>query len=319
MARSSAQRRPALPGRQPFPSVARRDPRTSALNEGRPFRAGNPCHTSAPLPDPTRTAQRRPALPGRQPSRTAPSPLGDCGRSTKAGPSGPATLVSRSPTCGSSQRAQRRPALPGRQPPGGECEVDVAVDRSTKAGPSGPATREVEEVLTGIPLRSTKAGPSGPATPPAAHQSCRESCSLNEGRPFRAGNPGPLRELAAAALLRSTKAGPSGPATPETRSTPGRTSAPPLNEGRPFRAGNPGCPSAAMRLHTQLAQRRPALPGRQPHPQYLITTNTDNPAQRRPALPGRQPPRMGPIVLLWLSPAQRRPALPGRQPSCSGA
>ena len=261
----SAQRRPALPGRQPIaPGIA------GVV---------------------TTAAQRRPALPGRQPPRRLAGPAHPLGRSTKAGPSGPATRDNPADVVDNLKDAQRRPALPGRQPRPASVGERRRDPRSTKAGPSGPATLVKNPRMTTGPydaqrrpalpgrqpagepaevvaagLRSTKAGPSGPATlevPPAARWGARE---------------------------RSTKAGPSGPAT---------------------RGGLVVCGGVPIS-----AQRRPALPGRQPATAPR-TGAARYDAQRRPALPGRQPPRVAGDVIM-ADVAQRRPALPGRQPQGFG-
>ena len=140
---STAQRRPARWGRQPLegchPSRGSSGP---PLNEGRPGGAGNP------------TGLRRV---GR----------GRLQRSTKAGPVGPATLVTVTTAVPLSPIAQRRPARWGRQPDEDWLATDTARRRSTKAGPVGPATptRRCPHTATGT--------------------------SLNEGRPGGAGNPRP--------------------------------------------------------------------------------------------------------------------------------
>ena len=456
---ASAQRRPALPGRQPHPAGRPHRDHRSPLNEGRPFRAGNP-HKPPQVypirvPRSTKAGPSGPATPVLVPLRGE----GHVFRSTKAGPSGPATPAhsghawpslsplnegrpfragnppavrregqpSRRPlnegrpfragNPGPLDRfssianvAQRRPALPGRQPTALRQRPRWHSQRSTKAGPSGPATplrpSPVPIVRRG---RSTKAGPSGPATPAEAtagsmlttalnegrpfragnprqsRWAARQSSSLNEGRPFRAGNPIRVAELARFERQRSTKAGPSGPATPglstgceqgrqrstkagpsgpATRSRPlddaeGSTS---LNEGRPFRAGNP----MSARNHTHRptdAQRRPALPGRQPRAAprrgparrgalnegrpfragnpgsagvrvYVRIRRSTKAGPSGPATPGTSTVATplssrstkagpsGPATLSramtppvnWTT-AQRRPALPGRQPS----
>ena len=205
--------------------------------------------------------QRRPALPGRQPwalrQLAQQPPL----RSTKAGPSGPATPGGGLVVCGGVPiSAQRRPALPGRQPYLASSWRNTGQPRSTKAGPSGPATLGRRRRVGTI------------------------ARSLNEGRPFRAGNPRGRQAENAASGGRSTKAGPSGPATPVK----------PLD-----------CTEWRWR-----AQRRPALPGRQPMPSSNEGPATSNSAlnasacaQRSPALPGRQPwrcrssPRCRPTTL----------------------
>ena len=136
-----AQRRPALPGRQPRHQRARQRLSPPALNEGRPFRAGNPSHPCGHADFGLPSAQRRPALPGRQPQSHRAREAVRRHRSTKAGPSGPAT--------------RPLPALLRRP----------RVRRSTKAGPSGPATPQADRLVVGRSGdRSTKAGPSGPAT-----------------------------------------------------------------------------------------------------------------------------------------------------------
>ena len=149
----------------------RRSRGSSALNEGRPFRAGNPtCPQGCSEP-------------------TVPFPRQ---RSTKAGPSGPATRWR--------QRAVRvperrsTPAFRAGNPTSRTGRGLAVVARSTKAGPSGPATPRHDDwrLHDHDRRRSTKAGPSGPATRLARYCGGRDS----EER------------------LRSTKAGPSGPATP---------------------------------------------------------------------------------------------------------
>ena len=137
-------------------------------------------------------------------------------------------------------RAQRRPALPGRQPHSSALLVKEMSKRSTKAGPSGPAT-PLDSLNANVKYdRSTKAGPSGPATP-------------GERRCHRHGR----------VRGRSTKAGPSGPATRGV-SVSHRSVSDALNEGRPFRAGNPCTELWEPHSWPRIAQRRPALPGRQP-------------------------------------------------------
>ena len=280
-----AQRRPALPGRQPQPGVTQAcRPRVVALNEGRPFRAGNPRRGGA--------AQ----------GRTNP-------RSTKAGPSGPAT-----------------PAIAAGKP--------RRPRRSTKAGPSGPATRSPDE---GRPLRnsrssrpgrrSTKAGPSGPATPVNRRRVPPVRAALNEGRPFRAGNPG-----------HAARIGPRSPTSTHAQrrpALPGRQPRGPvlndpmasraLNEGRPFRAGNPPRSSGGPvgRRGVLSAQRRPALPGRQPREPWRPRRSDADPARSTKAGPsGPATPVRAFAALTTTVPgvrAQRRPALPGRQPFADAA
>ena len=237
--RGAAQRRPALPGRQPTQHTQICSDLSSSLNEGRPFRAGNPSRR-APRGCPSTTSlnEGRPFRAGNPP------------------PSAP------SATAGS-QHAQRRPALPGRQP------------------------RALIAAAAGLCRRSTKAGPSGPATRRRRSRSRCETSSLNEGRPFRAGNPPPGAWGIPTGRTRSTKAGPSGPATPE-------------------------CPVWGLRRRLR-AQRRPALPGRQPQVEGAVSLRAPI-AQRRPALPGRQPGVAVPVASVSVIAAQRRPALPGRQP-----
>ena len=215
---SFAQRRPALPGRQPATRSPSSPARRSPLNEGRPFRAGNPM-TAAMNKTIAKAAQRRPALPGRQP-RSGASPRSQRGyRSTKAGPSGPATP---------------HPCGPGRL--GARAALNEG--RPFRAG--NPSSRPVR---------------------------CHHGLSsLNEGRPFRAGNPGGRR-------CANGSCGGS------------------LNEGRPFRAGNPGG-WHRMSPTPHGAQRRPALPGRQPGLLYVGDSSDRRIAQRRPALPGRQPQQL---------------------------
>ena len=233
---ASAQRRPALPGRQPHPAGRPHRDHRSPLNEGRPFRAGNP--HKPPQVYPIRVP-----------------------RSTKAGPSGPATPV----------------LVPLR----GEGHVF----RSTKAGPSGPATPahsghawpSLSPLNEGRPFRA--------GNPPAVRREGQPSRRpLNEGRPFRAGNPGPLDRFSSIANVaqrrpalpgrqptalrqrprwhsqRSTKAGPSGPATP-AEATAGSMLTTALNEGRPFRAGNPRQSRWAARQSSSLNEGRPFRAG----------------------------------------------------------
>ena len=238
MRSTAAQRRPALPGRQPFPAFractasfsrsTKAGPSGPAtlmgcscvvvamrtLNEGRPFRAGNPLD-SRRFGVVAADAQRRPALPGRQPSRSAVrmAPKMHAQRRPALPGRQPRRTGSRARTSAGS--AQRRPALPGRQPDLWALDsLDAEVNAQRR-----PA----------LPGRQ----PPTSATPPTPM-----GRSLNEGRPFRAGNPP--------------------------------------------RVGNRPLPSCS-------AQRRPALPGRQP----LMTRETFEEAfdgaQRRPALPGRQP------------------------------
>ena len=136
-----AQRRPALPGRQPG-DTSRPSPRRCPcpLNEGRPFRAGNPCGAT-----------------GRRCARQA--SLNE-GRPFRAGNPGRPVRLALQRQC-----AQRRPALPGRQPLRRDLQRPPGGPRSTKAGPSGPATRGNARQAAHASRRSTKAGPSGPATP----------------------------------------------------------------------------------------------------------------------------------------------------------
>ena len=211
----AAQRRPALPGRQPT-RWRTTTPCALSVAQRRPALPGRqPAFEERAVLTLGVNAQRRPALPGRQPAPAGVAADDRGCRSTKAGPSGPATLCLAPP-----RSASARP-------------------RSTKAGPSGPATRVL---WVGRSLwwfhRSTKAGPSGPATHGRRRRSRRHAQPLNEGRPFRAGNPGHPGALPGGGDPRSTKAGPSGPAT---------------------RLWDP-----AKALPRVLAQRRPALPGRQP-------------------------------------------------------
>ena len=212
---------------------------SSTLNEGRPWRAGNPlgdrdrlavvvCRSTKAGPGgPATHARREP--PGPRPGQ----------RSTKAGPGGPATLRG-----------------------GGAVERDPA--RSTKAGPGGPATLGHGHGLAGLEPRSTKAGPGGPATrieagnPWMRVQSAQRRPALagrqprrrrpaplvdDQPRSTKAGPGGPATLDGAVGVAgvaeRSTKAGPGGPATPASATcAPGGRSTP-LNEGRPWRAGNP--------------------------------------------------------------------------------
>ena len=177
--------------------------RVPALNEGRPFRAGNPPPTS-------------------RATSSTPTSLNE-GRPFRAGNPG---AIPR--TAGVHVDAQRRPALPGRQPPVREQRGAHAGRRSTKAGPSGPATRD-GGAIGGVMV----------------------SGALNEGRPFRAGNP-----------------------TADLVGSQHRLNA--LNEGRPFRAGNPMANRPVI-LSAATAQRRPALPGRQPLPTSPPTSGTSAP------------------------------------------
>ena len=247
----------------PSRRTPRNSTRTASLNEGRPFRAGNPCpqgvQAHPPQPRSTKAGPSGPATPGRR--RGSQPEL--CERSTKAGPSGPATL-SYDASCQGVSLAQRRPALPGRQPVAtGRALISVA---RAQRRPALPGRQPAPMVRS----RSTAGAP------------------LNEGRPFRAGNPDPalgsppqvqgtaqrrpalpgrqpgeVADVGVAGVARSTKAGPSGPATPAAPARR-RTAPPTLNEGRPFRAGNPGLCAIRYHRHRITAQRRPALPGRQP-------------------------------------------------------
>ena len=265
-------------------------PRTFAtLNEGRPFRAGNPL---ARVLDDNRQLIR----------------------STKAGPSGPATLTYDVACRAAGIGAQRRPALPGRQPWLVHplwWAVLVAQRRPALPGRQPPGFMVY---AVRLPNRSTKAGPSGPATPDSNSYTFHGACSLNEGRPFRAGNPRPQTGRWSRWCPRSTKAGPSGPATPVTQVT--------------------------KHLGDFDAQRRPALPGRQPRPAVGIVplrwrgrstkASPSGPATpwltrpRRcriaarstkagPSGPATPPARLASSTWTCTS-AQRRPALPGRQP-----
>ena len=234
-----AQRRPALPGRQPV------------------LRAAAATATGP-------AAQRRPALPGRQPLLAVVAAAGRSLRSTKAGPSGPATRVDlhgdaarrdeRSTKAGPSGPAtlcvatfdhlvtvfaQRRPALPGRQPPEPTRQQEHARNAQRRPALPGRQPRRLPATSRRAGARSTKAGPSGPATPLFGTPSQGDVKTLNEGRPFRAGNPG-----GSDASFR-------------------RFACSPLNEGRPFRAGNPPR-TGRTQGSVYGAQRRPALPGRQP-------------------------------------------------------
>ncbi len=112
-----------------------------------------------------------------------------------------------------------------------------------------------------------------------------------------------------AALLRSTKAGPDGPATLAAGLRgPGEaqrsTKAGPDGPATP---GGLGC----NRNPSTLAQRRPALTGRQRWGK-LPTPACGRFAQRRPALTGRQRSSARASTCLRYR-AQRRPALTGRQ------
>ena len=258
---------------------------SDALNEGRPFRAGNP----------HRLAAHRPLGP----------------RSTKAGPSGPATPFRRYQEL--SARAQRRPALPGRQPCPSATQGTRVPRRSTKAGPSGPATRG---------RRRRRRG--------------RRSGPLNEGRPFRAGNPQGDDEVGHArggaqrrpALPgRQPRVGVPTEANADAQRRPALPGRQPSNclhsdrtrphifaQRRPALPGRQPSPPGATILRSSHAQRRPALPGRQPT-SLLPASLTSSRAQRRPALPGRQPPPNVDWQTGSFQAAQRRPALPGRQPS----
>ena len=188
---ASAQRRPALPGRQPY-----RGTRGVVLSGGRSTKAG----PSGPATPPQRSRSRRQTHP----------------RSTKAGPSGPATPGTTGRDRQPDPDAQRRPALPGRQPAVLTSDVASRKIRSTKAGPSGPATPCASSRTLPACQRSTKAGPSGPATPEP--EALRRLIDLGHAQ-RRPALPG--RQPARLAttdtdrpLIRSTKAGPSGPATP---------------------------------------------------------------------------------------------------------
>ena len=185
------------------------------------------------------------------------------GRSTKAGPSGPATLPDRNEGRGPLD-AQRRPALPGRQPLNRWLQARHT-DNLAQRRPALPGRqpRVPRHGRIGSVPRSTKAGPSGPATPGRRCSMSLSARPLNEGRPFRAGNP---RSPVGSVLGLSA-----------------------LNEGRPFRAGNP-LHLARGRAVPLSAQRRPALPGRQPCVSGVDSPGDGYNAQRRPALPGRQPP-----------------------------
>ena len=89
----------------------------SSLNEGRPGGAGNPARCGPYRRTLSHSAQRRPARWGRQPHQHSVI-LGRVllGRSTKAGPVGPATLANAAPARAVGGIAQRRPARWGRQP-----------------------------------------------------------------------------------------------------------------------------------------------------------------------------------------------------------
>ena len=74
--------------------------------------------------------------------------------------------------------------------PGGNAQLAHTLNEGRPFRAGNPES--VRGVALGDQHRSTKAGPSGPAThatisPPTVHP---DICSLNEGRPFRAGNPG---------------------------------------------------------------------------------------------------------------------------------
>ncbi len=111
-------------------------------------------------------AQRRPALTGRQRARQFKHPAHERDRSTKAGPDGPATPQALgSGHVDDDHRSTKAgpdgPATPERVPPA----AALAELRSTKAGPDGPATHVAEfPPRSGLWWRSTKAGPDGPAT-----------------------------------------------------------------------------------------------------------------------------------------------------------
>ena len=312
----TAQRRPALPGRQ--------------LPIAPPRRDGSPA------------AQRRPALPGRQ-LRRGRHRRGHGGhRSTKAGPAGPATPGATLSTAAQTFSAQRRPALPGWQlatvrrasapngPPlnegrpcrAGNSRRGVAyhaerVERSTKAGPAGPATRDVRRRRLGARGRAQRR----PALPgrqllvsvhaPGPPETAQRRPAL-PGRQLRA-PPGRVPHV----LWRSTKAGPAGPATPasETCVWVGRT---PLNEGRPCRAGNSYQPCSGVDAPSG-AQRRPALPGRQLLLSLTEIVGSRSRAQRRPALPGRQL-RYGESASHSRPPAlnEGRPCRAGNSPPSAG-
>ena len=96
-----------------------------SVAQRRPARPGRQLTAAWTRPSPVRIAQRRPARPGRQLQPRQGRPQQRQGRSTKAGPAGPATL---SP-CG-----------------GGFVHEGM---RSTKAGPAGPATRGGAAVFRG--------------------------------------------------------------------------------------------------------------------------------------------------------------------------
>ena len=249
--------------------------------------------------------------------------------------------------------AQRRPALLGRSTPRmAGLQDDGLRHRSTKAGPVGPATRRCRRRAGNTSPRSTKAGPVGPATL-VARATPRErpawTAALNEGRPCWAGNPwsSDLSHLRRGHRHRSTKAGPVGPATPSAASDRDAATVlrAPLNEGRPCWAGNPpGRPRSRLLDPTTVAQRRPALLGRQPCeeltsvPVVLVsaTLNEGRPCwagnpvlrhiageghERRALNEGRPCWAGNPVIVRrrgrWAPRglgAQRRPALLGRQP-----
>ena len=189
-------------------------------------------------------------------------------RSTKAGPSGPATpgtstvatpLSSRSTKAGPSG-----PATPGEQPE----HAHAAGRRSTKAGPSGPATPARTPSDARLGPRSTKAGPSGPATRDILRAGADVAHRSTKAGPSGPATPVVWRRGRLPARPRSTKAGPSGPATPGTPfdlhdDVTRSTKAGPSGPATLYTSGLVGCSGL-------LAQRRPALPGRQPCPTSTI-------------------------------------------------
>ena len=183
---------PATPSTNP-PALGSPTP----LNEGRPFRAGNPLDLADLVAVARISAQRRPALPGRQPRRgvrrgsasdTEGRALNE-GRPFRAG--NPArSWRGHGVVCG----AQRRPALPGRQPRKTATDqrrskcVARALNEGRPFRAGNPRLQGRAELSTG-PVAQRR--PALPGRQPPSRSGCaaRAARTLNEGRPFRAGNP----------------------------------------------------------------------------------------------------------------------------------
>ena len=168
----------------------------------------------------------------------------------------------------SRQRAQRRPAWPGRQLRRfwlrNSAALWIAQRRPAWPGRQLTRSRRVERQRRS--LNEGRPGRAGNCTAPSSLALCGSAAQRRPAWPGRQLDK--ILRFALSDIVRSTKAGLAGPATAASALT-GTITVDPLNEGRPGRAGN--CAHTSSRVSTtELAQRRPAWPGRQLCPTSIL-------------------------------------------------